>query len=137
MTDLMPDWVHQELRNWCAWCWGGEWPHPLPPTHCGSLESRYRSPPEWNPDDAPEAPYIRPNERNARKVQAVFDTLEGYERLVLLAEYPQRVNRGRTKSKQLAADRLGISQLGYDRYLQSAAAKVARAFEKEDHALRA
>ena len=128
----IPDKVHEELLNWSRWCWMGEWPHPLPSDHCGSLESQYRAPPEWDMDLA-EAPqtYTRPNERNARKVQAVFDQLPELERFVLLAEYPQRGRSGRNISKQLAADGIGVSVQGYDWHLQSAAQKVAMAFEEE------
>jgi predicted DNA-binding protein (UPF0251 family) len=65
-------------------------------------------------------------------VQKVYDTqLSELEQFVLLAEYPQRERRGRNISKQLAAERIGVSVQGYDRYLQSAAQKVARAFEEE------
>lgn len=132
MSDIPRD-VHYELVNWMRWCFIGPWPHPLPATHCGSLESAYKAPPEWDMDLA-EAPrsHWPINTRNAEKVQAVFEKLPDLERFVLLAEYPQRERRGRNISKQLAADRIGISLQGYDRYLKSAAAKVAMVFEHED-----
>jgi hypothetical protein len=124
----IPDAVHEELLNWSRWCWLGAWPHPLPPTHCGSLESQYRAPPDWNPDDAPEAPYIRPNERNARRVQEVYNLLPGPQRQVLKAEYPGRSTSGRTEGKATAAARLGMPEWAYDRHLQAAINRVEEAF---------
>lgn len=122
------DAVHQELLNWARWCWQGEWPHPLPPTHCGSLESGYRAPPYWNPDDANEAPpppVIEPNARNARIVQAVYDRLAERERRVLKAEYPCRRDY---RGKQDAAGVLGISISQYDDSLAYAVRRVEEAF---------
>lgn len=120
----IPDAVHEELLNWSRWCWAGEWPHPLPRTHCGSLESQYRAL-DWNPDDAPPPLPIRPNERNARRVQKVYDDLEGFGRLVLKSEYPCRRERG---SRQLAAIRIGLSVSQYENWLQIAIDRVGAAF---------
>ncbi len=124
----IPDSVHEELLNWSRWCWLGAWPHPLPATHCGSLESQYRAPPDWNPDDPPQTPGIRPNERNARKVQAVYESLPEPQRAVLKAEYPGRETAGRNLGKTAAAHRLGMSAYGYDAFLQIAINKVEEAF---------
>ena len=125
----IPNAVHQELINWSRWCWRGPWPHPLPPEHCGSLESQYRPPPDWNPDDPPIPPRIRPNERNARIVQAVYDSLEMDARLVLKAEYPGWIESGRTDGRSVAAVRLGMSLWTYELLLQSAVNRVEVAFE--------
>lgn len=123
---MIPDKIHHELLNWARWAWQGEWPHPLPPTHCGSLEANYRAPPDWNPDDPPPPPPIKANERNARVVQAVFDRLPDHGRLVLKAEYPcRREHRGR----QDAAAKIGISISIYETVLVESARKVGDAFE--------
>jgi hypothetical protein len=123
----IPDAVHYELLNWSRWCWIGEWPHPLPATHCGSLESQYRAPAEWGEDaqnEAPRVPTIRPNERQARLVQSVYDRLEERPRLVLRAEYPARHASGRTESKAVAAARLGMPVWAYDDSLMMAVRRV-------------
>lgn len=122
----IPDSIHEELLNWSRWCWQGEWPHPLPATQCGSLESQYRCPPDWNPDDEPTPIKIRANERNAQKVQAVYERLTGDGRLVLKAEYPCRHERG---TRQAAAARIGISLTAYEATLQDAVNQVGGAFE--------
>lgn len=121
----IPDAVHEELLNWSRWCWLGEWPHPLPATHCGSLESQYRAPPDWNPDDMPEAPYIRPNERQARRVQGVYEGLDGCGRLVLKSEYPGRRERG---TRTEAAHRIGLTLPQYENWLQIAVNRVEAEF---------
>ena len=131
LTLPIPDHIHEELMNWTRWCWLGEWPHPMPPNHCGSLESQYRAPPEWDMDlaEMPQS-YIRPNERNARKVQAVYEVLPEPEKSVLKAEYPGRHTSGRSKGKSVAATRIGLSVAGYDESLQTAVAKVAKVFDE-------
>lgn len=124
----IPDAIHEELVNWSRWCWLGEWPHPLPATHCGSLESQYKTPPEWDMDlaEAPPAPYIRPNERHARIVQEAYDSMPPAERMILQAEYPGRHKyRGRTH----AATVLGHPMWAYEELLSSAIFKVEEAFE--------
>lgn len=133
MTDRarIPDAVHEELLNWSRWCWLGAWPHPLPPTHCGSLEAQYRAPLNVNFDESQEAPpppRIRPNERHARMVQETWEKLPNFERLVLKAEYPGRESAGRNEGRLVAARRLGIDEWAYDRHLQSAVLKVQEAF---------
>lgn len=131
MAAGIPDAVHAELLNWSRWCWLGEWPHPLPATHCGSLESQYRAPPDWNPDDALEAPqqsYIRPNERHAKVVQGVFDAMPEPMRKVLKAEYPANRESKRSKSVAEAAYYLAMPQWLYTSLLTQAVAKVEAAF---------
>lgn len=126
----IPEAVHYELLNWSRWCWVGEWPHPMPATHCGSLESQYRAPPEWNEEasnEAPRASYIRPNDRTARVVQSVYDRLEQPQRLVLRAEYPARHESGRVHGKATAATKLGLPLWAYDMHLQTAVREVGEA----------
>ncbi len=125
----VPDDVHHELLNWSRWCWLGEWPHPIPATSCGSLEAQYRAPPDWNPDDVPPVPYIRPNERHAKIVQAVYDQLPELERQILRAEYPGRMETDRPDWRHAIAVRLGIPMRIYNRHFKSAVNKVEAAFE--------
>lgn len=121
----IPDAVHQELLNWSRWCWQGEWPHPLPATHCGSLESGYRAPPDWNPDDDPAPLPIKPNERNARMVQEVYDAETQETRQVMKAEYPCRREH---QSRQAAAASIGIAEWLYEEILEHAIRRVEVAF---------
>ena len=121
----IPDSVHHELLNWSRWCWTGEWPHPLPRTVCGSLESGYRSPPDWNPDDPPQPTPIQPNAINAKRVQAIYDGLGELGRKVLKAEYPcHREHAGR----QGAAFMIGISVSTYEHELRIATNKIEAEF---------
>jgi hypothetical protein len=127
----IPDKVHEELLNWSRWCWLGELPHPLPPTHCGSLEGQYRAPPEWNFEDVNETPrpsYIRPNERHARMVQTAFDEMPEPMRKVLKAEYPARHSSRRSKSVAEAAYYLAMPQWLYLSLLSQAVCRVEEAF---------
>ncbi|MDB5966481.1 MAG: hypothetical protein JWQ72_2981 [Polaromonas sp.] len=128
MTYRIPNAVHAELLNWSRWCWTGPWPHPMPPSQCGSIEAGYRAPPAWNPQDPPEPPTIRPNERNARVVQAVWDALAGAPRLVLKAEYPGRGTSGRTDGRHAAAVALGLTVAAYETALALAVNRVEAAF---------
>ena len=146
----IPDAVHEELLNWSRWCWLGEWPHPLPATHCGSLEAGYRAPPDWNPDDPPQPPAIRPNQRHAEIVQRVWESLTPppvfdehgrricidqageQAKLVLKAEYPGRGTSGRIEGKAVAAVRLNLPVWLYDERLMQAVRKVEAAFETKE-----
>lgn len=123
----IPDQVHAELVNWSRWCWTGEWPHPLPATHCGSIESQYKPPASWIEDaeDAMRQPTIRPNAQRAQIVQGVYDRLEGYGRLVLKSEYPCRAQRG---TREQAARRIGITLYQYENWLAYAVRQVEGAF---------
>lgn len=124
----IPDKVHEELLNWSRWCWLGEWPHPLPATHCGSLESQYRAPQnvnfEENLEDLPPV-RIRPNERHAKRVQNVYEALDGFGKLVLKSEYPCRAERG---SRTQAAHRIGLTLPQYENWLQIAINRVEGEF---------
>jgi len=121
----VPDRIHAELLNWSAWCWLGPWPHPLPPTKCGSAEGDYRAPPEYDMEvaGAPEPPRIRPNALHAERVQAVWVKLPERPKLALKAEYPER-NNSRTK----AAHKLNMGMNEYEYHLRYAVGKVAAEF---------
>lgn len=123
----IPDKIHEELLNWSRWCNLGPWPHPLPSNQCGSLEGDYRSP-VWEAidmEEAPPPPRIRPNERNARKVQEAWESLEGFPRLSLKAEYPSRLpEEGRIER----AARLSLTVQQYENHLQIAVNRVEAAF---------
>ncbi len=123
-----PDHIHAELLNWSRWCWLGEWPHPLPSNHCGSLESQYRAPPLWDMDlaEAPPAPYIRPNDKNAQRVQEVYESLETADKLVLKTAYPSRRD---FDSKTEAAHHIGLGTSEYDSRLEIIIRKVGAVFE--------
>ncbi len=126
----IPDTAHAELLNWSRWCWLGAWPHPLPATHCGSGESAYRAPPEYDDEvsGAPEPLRIRPNERNAKIVQTIWERLPQEARLVVKAEYPGRVTSGRDEGRQAAANNIGVSLGQYEAALEWAAFRVEAAF---------
>lgn len=125
----IPDRIHEELLNWSRWCNLGAWPHPLPRTQCGSLEGDYRAPPEWDTDleEAPPPARIRPNERQARRVQEAWESLEkeSLPRLVLRDEYPGR-NPGEGRMDR--AEALGITIQQYESCLQIAVNRVEAAF---------
>ncbi len=86
---LIPDWIDAELRNWSAWCWSGAWPHPLPPSHCASIEHRYAAPSDLSGPAEPRP--IAPNRQRAEVVHRVYlDQLTERERRVLVLAYVQR-----------------------------------------------
>jgi hypothetical protein len=123
------DAIHQELLNWARWCWSGPWPHPLPPTECGSLEGGYRAPPQWDTLDERRTPTIRPNERRARVVQDAWVLLPTSEKAVLKQEYPAALAPRRIQGREQAARFLQMTLPAYERYLASAIRKVEAAFE--------
>jgi hypothetical protein len=117
----VPNVMHEELLNWARWANLGAWPHPLPATHCGSAEGDYRAPPEWDEDEAGpvQAWRIRPNERNARKVQTAWEDMHQKPRLVLKAEYPAK--RG-PRADAAASLRMTIQE--YETHLRYAVLRV-------------
>lgn len=122
----IPDKIHEELLNWSRWCHLGAWPHPLPRTQCGSLEGDYTAP-SWEAldmEEAPPPPRIRPNERNARRVQAAWESLEGFPRLALKSEYPGHDHTDRAAR----AERLRLTIQQYENHLQIAVNRVEAAF---------
>lgn len=129
---IVSDFAHAELCNWSAWCWQGQYPHPLPATECGSAEGEYRSPPSWHDEDAPEPPRIKPNSRNAEKVQALWESwpIASQARQVLKAEYPGRNNSGRVEGgREVAARRLQMTLRDYEMALAWASRRVEEAFK--------
>jgi hypothetical protein len=125
----IPDNIHHELLNWARWCHSGALPHPLPPTHCGSLEAGYRSPPQWAGDDSRRVPMIRPNENNARIVQGVWEHLPPRERDVLREEYPAALEPRAVIGRDAAARRLGVPLSWYLIWLQNGVREVGKAFD--------
>lgn len=131
---IVSDFSHHECCNWAAWCWLGEYPHPLPATQCGSAEGDYRAPPEWCQDtmDAPEPPKIKPNTRNAQIVQDLWESwpTASPARQVLKAEYPARHTSGRVEGgRDVAARRLNMSVREYEMALSWASKKIEEAFK--------
>jgi len=123
-----PEWVHLELINWSRFCWEGAYPHPLPPRHCTSIEYRYINPSIYGKDDAP-PPHILANAHHAMRVQNVFIALPDIQRLVLIAEYPKRMESGRADHGIVgAARRLRIRVAEYEYALSCAGIKVMHAF---------
>ena len=128
----IPDAVHEELLNWSRWCWLGAWPHPLPSTQCGSLESGYRAPPDWNPDDPPLPPPIRPNQRHAEIVHTAWKEMDKRAARVLKAEYPGRESDGRNEGKAVAAIRMNMPVWLYDEMLMKGVRLVEAAFAAKE-----
>lgn len=90
---MIADWIDHELRNWARWCWSGAWPHPLPPSHCASIEHRYMAPSDLGAEvDAEEVarriPIVR---ERAEVVHRVYrEQLTDRERRVLVVRYVHR-----------------------------------------------
>ena len=90
---MIADWIDHELRNWARWCWSGAWPHPLPPSHCASIEHRYMAPSDLGAEvDAEEVarriPIVR---ERAEIVHRVYrEQLTDRERRVLVVRYVHR-----------------------------------------------
>jgi hypothetical protein len=122
----VPSAIHEELLNWARWCNLGAWPHPLPRTQCGSFEGNYRVAhwEELNDEEAPPPKPIRPNERQARRVQEAWDSLQGSPRLVLKSEYPGSDHGYRSDR----AAKLGLTVQQYENNLQIAVNRVEAAF---------
>ncbi len=122
------DHIHFELQNWSRWCWLGAWPHPLPKQQCVSLEGNYR---RFGDDSTTESVDDKPIpvcEENARRVQAVYDTLPHVAQQVLRAEYPQRRESGRAEHGVAAAARwLGMRASEYEAALSAAIYRVEQA----------
>ena len=126
-----PSWVHLELVNWTRYCWQGSWPHPIPPDHCTSIESRYLAPAGDTMNDEPPRPRPIINAHRAMWVQDIYDGLPQMPKLVLRAEYPQYQQSGRAEFGMAgAARRLKISLREYEENLTVAVGRVWDAFEK-------
>ncbi len=127
-----PEWLHHELLNWSRWCWLGAYPHPLPPSHCYSIEHQFAG---WRlPEGADVAPLPEklpaPIEARARIVNDAWSALPDLPRMVLRAEYPQRRESGRLEYGQAgAARRLHIRLSEYEGALVMAIGRVWTALE--------
>jgi hypothetical protein len=122
-----------ELKNWSRWCNSGALPHPLPPSRCASLESRYL--PEAlhaAAEDAPPPIHVD----NAKRVQTVFDSAVTIERKILQAEYLSPWQYSRYSGGIPAAVRkinnidpdVGLSVAAYETILASVKRRVERIF---------
>jgi len=90
---MIADWIDAELRNWARWCWSGAWPHPLPPSHCASIEHRYMAPSDLGAEvDAEEVARRIPIVRERAEIvhRVYLDRLTKRERLVLVVRYVHR-----------------------------------------------
>lgn len=127
----LPPAVHAEFENWSRACWSGSWPHPLPFNRAMSAEGRF-VPEAGDVFDPPEPRPPKPNFERAEVVQRVFnDRLSHRERLVVIAEYPQRIRSGRRDSGiERAARSLGLTARLYEDSLRRAARLVEIAFEE-------
>lgn len=99
---LIPDWIDAELRNWSAWCWSGAWPHPLPPSHCASIEHRYQAPSDIGAEvDAEEVARRIPIVRERAEIvhRVYLDRLTDRERRVLVLRYVKPCTMGMTLRK--------------------------------------
>lgn len=124
---VIPDHIHHELQNWARWCWSGPLPHPMPATQCGSLEAGYRAPPQWDGSDERRQPVIRPNDRHARLVQASWEQMTGWPRIVLKAEYPAMLAPRQVLKREEAARSVGLSVQWYEHHLAVAVAAIEEA----------
>lgn len=126
-----PDWLHNELINWCRFCWDGPYPHPLPPSHCYSVEHKYVAPSDLG---EPEQARIIIRVKDALKVQAIYDAMPIEQKLVIRAEYPKRHESGRMEGRAAAARQLGIKTRQYDERLTAAIGKLWDSLEKREAA---
>lgn len=128
---IVSDFAHAEACNWSRWCWLGQYPHPLPPTECGSAEGDYRAPPSWM-EETPDPPKIKPHAKSAEKVQALWESwpIASPARQVLKAEYPGRDSSGRMEGgREVAARRLGMTLRDYEMALAWASRQIEEAFK--------
>lgn len=89
MDNGFPRWVEDELWNWSRWCWTGDWPHPLPPKTCASVERAFPSGPDWENDDddrRPDPVHVD----NAQRVDLVYQALSLIEQRIMQCEWPRR-----------------------------------------------
>lgn len=127
---MIPDWIHNELCNWSAWCRSGPMPGPQVPDHCESLEHRYIPPSIYAAEAEQEERVTRPPRPDAEKaqiVQHVYDfRLSARERHVLASIYVKRIEQAVTMRK------LHITRGAYEAALTMAAKEVGRAFRTEE-----
>jgi hypothetical protein len=122
-----------ELRNWSRWCNSGALPHPLPPSRCASLESRYLPEAQYaSYEDMPPPIHVD----NAKRVQAVFDSAIKVERKILQAEYlsPWQYSRysggisAAVKKINTIEPDMALSVAAYEVILASVKRRVERMF---------
>ena len=123
-----PEWLHYELLNWSRWCWQGAWPHPLPPSQCGSVEHDYIRFRVDACDDEPRP--IPANASRALVVDRVWHGLANVPKQVLRAEYPQYHSSSRAEFGRVgAARRMGLMLRDYEAALAVAVGRVWDTFE--------
>lgn len=91
---VIDPWIDAELRNWGRFCHSGQLPHPMPPTHCRSIEHRYIAPSDLGRElDAEEIarriPIIRDRAEIVHRVYR--ERLTQREQRVLVVRYVRRV----------------------------------------------
>lgn len=130
---VIADWIDAELRNWARWCWSGAWPHPLPPSHCASIEHRYVAPSDIGAElDADEIARRIPIVRERAEIvhRVYLDRLTERERRVLVVRYVWRVPADDVH-RAMRLPRAAVAVAA-----SAAASRVGSAF-RERHALRA
>jgi hypothetical protein len=128
---VIDPWIDAELRNWARWCWAGALPHPMPPTHCRSIEHRYIAPSDLGRElDAEEIarriPIIRDRAEIVHRVYR--ERLARIEQQVLAFEYvhgPADESKRRRKARKLRS-----TMAAYEQTLISAAQRVGDAFRE-------
>jgi len=106
---MIDGWIDAELRNWARWCWSGAWPHPLPSSHCASIEHRYMAPSDIGAElDAEEVarriPIVR---ERAEVVHRVYrEQLTDRERRVLVVRYVHRTPADRVARRTRLSETL-------------------------------
>lgn len=123
----VPSWVHAELQNWRRWTWEGSYPHPLPPTVCGSVESEYRPPAHESCDADPRPMKADPD--RAKIVDSVWRNLPPDQKLVLKVEYPARHEYEWAFGRAGVARKLKMRLADYEAALFAAMSKVWIAFD--------
>lgn len=122
--------VEDELWNWSRWCWQGEWPHPLPPTSCGSGERNFPSGIDRESDEPPPRPPILVHRDRALKIHGIYKRLHLVEQRVMQFEYPRRHELGdltRPQRYAKAADKIGIPVALYRDILAKVKSRVREA----------
>lgn len=129
---VIADWIDAELRNWSAWCRSGAWPHPLPQSHCASIEHRYMAPSDMGAEvDAEEIarriPIIRDRAEIVHRVYR--ERLTQREQRVLVVRYIRHVPDDQVH-RTMRLPRAAVATATV-----AAAGRIGAAF-RERHALR-
>jgi len=129
---MIDPWIDAELRNWARWCWAGALPHPMPPTHCRSIEHRYIAPSDLGRElDAEEIARRIPIIRDRAEIvhQVYRERLTQREQRVLVVRYVRRVPDDQVH-RTLRLPRASVADAA-----EAAARRVGAAF-RERHAVR-